>query len=337
MTLTPWLTHYPSSIPHTIDLTRYPSLIHFMEEAFAYYKEIPMYENMGKSLTFGTVDHLSKAFAAYIQQHTNLIVGSRIAIQLPNLLQYPVAVLGMLRAGLVVVNINPQYTSHEMAYQLKDAGVRAIIILENFAHKLVEVLPDTNIQTIIVTKVGDMLGGLKGKFLNFAVKHIKKLVPDYHLPQSISFKEVLARGKKYIFNPIALKPSDTAFLQYTGGTTGISKGAVLSHGNFIANLQQLHATMRLFLQEKMERIVMPLPLYHILGLGGLFAMAKLGSKSLLITNPRDIPRFVKELQKYKPTCLIGIHTLFEKLLANEKFKKLDFSLVYMSVQMTTHF
>ncbi|WP_339044241.1 AMP-binding protein [Cardinium endosymbiont of Tipula unca] len=327
----PWLTHYPASIPHKIDLSIYSSLVHFMEETFAKYRELPMCENMGKILTFDAVDKLSKSFAAYIQQHTNLVAGTHVAIQLPNLLQYPIAVLGMLRAGLVVVNVNPQYTPHEMAYQLKDAGVRAIVVLENFAHKLAEILPETSIQTVIITKVGDMLGSIKGRLLNFAIKHIKKLVPKYNLPQVVSFKEVLEIGKKSIFSPVSLKPSDTAFLQYTGGTTGVSKGAILSHGNLTANFQQLEPVMRLTLEERIEQTVIPLPLYHILGLGSLFAMSKIGAKCLLITNPRDIPRFVKELEKSKPTCLIGLNTLFEKLLANEKFRSLDFSAMKLTV------
>lgn len=327
----PWIQHYPASIPHTIDTARYSSLVHFMEEIFEQYQDLPMCENMEKVLTFSSIDKLSKSFAAYIQQYTNLSVGSHVAIQLPNLLQYPIAMLGMLRAGLVVVNINPQYTPSEMAYQLKDAGVRAIVILENFAHKLVEILPDTSIQTIIVTKVGDMLGSIKGKLLNFAIKHIKKLVPTHSLPQAISFKEVLAKGKGATFHPVALKSSDTAFLQYTGGTTGVSKGAILSHGNLTANLQQLEPVMRLFLKEKEERTVIPLPLYHIFGLGSLFMMAKLGVTCSLITNPRDIPRFIKELQKGKPTCLIGINTLFEKLLAHKNFKKLNLTALKLTI------
>ncbi len=331
MTRKPWVQHYPTSIPETIDTSKYNSLVHFMEEIFEEYKDLPMCENMGKVLTFNAVNKLSKAFAAYIQQHTNLSVGSHVAIQLPNILQYPIAVLGMLRAGLVVVNINPQYTPSEMAYQLKDAGVRAIVVLENFAHKLVEVLPDTSIQTIIVTKVGDMLGSIKGRLVNFAIKHIKKLVPPYSIPEAISFKEVLEKGKKAVFRPVALKSSDTAFLQYTGGTTGISKGAVLSHGNLTANFQQLEPVMRLSLKEKEERTMIPLPLYHILGLGSLFAMAKLGAKCSLITNPRDIPTLIKELRKSKPTCLIGINTLFEKLLAHKKFKKLKLTSLKLTV------
>ncbi|MEF2229155.1 MAG: AMP-binding protein [Candidatus Cardinium sp.] len=331
MTRRPWVQHYPASIPDSIDTSRYRSLVHFMEEIFAQYQDLPMCENMGKVLTFHAMDKLSKSFAAYIQQYTNLSAGSHVAVQLPNLLQYPIAVLGMLRAGLVVVNMNPQYTPSEMAYQLKDAGVRAIVILENFAHKLAEILPDTSIQTIIVTRVGDMLGSIKGKVLNFAIKHIKKLVPAYSLPHAISFKEVLAKGKKAIFRPVGLQSSDTAFLQYTGGTTGVSKGAVLSHGNLTANFQQLEPVMRLFLKEKEERTMIPLPLYHILGLGSLFAMAKLGAKCSLITNPRDIPRLIKELQKRKPTCLIGINTLFEKLLAHKNFKKLKLTALKLTI------
>lgn len=329
--LTPWLNHYPSSVPSAVDCTRYTSLVDFMEEFFANNKGLPMYENMKKVLTFDTVDRLSRYFAAYFQQYTNLTVGSPVAIQLPNLLQYPIVVFGMLRAGLVVVNINPQYTAYEMVYQLKDAGVSAIVVLENFAHKLTEILPDTAIQTIIITKVGDMLGIVRGRFIDFAIKRIKKLIPKYHLPQAISFKDVLAKGKKVIFKPVVLKASDTAFLQYTGGTTGVSKGAVLSHLNLISNFLQMYPIIRLSLEEKAERIMMPLPFYHIFGSGGLFTMAKLGAKSIFVTNPRDISKFVKGFRRCKPTCLIGIHTLFEKLLANSKFRKLNFSSLKLTV------
>lgn len=331
MTQRPWLAHYPTSVPDTVDVSKYHSLVHFMEEVFEKYQHLPMFENMGKVLNFHTVDKLSKSFAGYIQQYTNLSVGSHVAIQLPNLLQYPIAVLGMLRAGLVVVNINPQYTPSEMAYQLKDAGVRAIIVLENFAHKLAEILPDTSIQTIIVTKVGDMLGPIKGKLLDFAIKHIKRLVPRYNLPQAISFKEVLKKGKRTVFRPVALKSSDIAFLQYTGGTTGVSKGAMLSHGNLTANCQQLEPIVRLALQEKVERTMIPLPLYHILGLGSLFTMAKIGAKSLLITNPRDMPRLIKAFKRSKPTCIIGINTLFEKLLAHKNFQKLKLTSLKLTI------
>lgn len=325
MTETPWTQQYPLAIPPTIDATKYRSLIHLMEELFTQYGDLPMCENMGKILTFHAVDKLSKSFAAYLQQQAHLTTGSTIAIQLPNLLQYPIALLGALRAGLVIVNINPQYTPHEMAYQLKDAGTRAIIILENFAHKLTEILPQTAIQTIIITKVGDMLGNVKGRVLNFVIKHIKKLIPSYHLPQTIPFKEALAKGKKLMFHPIALQPTHIALLQYTGGTTGVPKGAILTHGNLTANCQQAEPFIRLVLKEKIERAMIPLPLYHIFGLSSLLLMAKLGAKSLLITNPRDIPSFIKAWKQYKPTCLIGIGTLFEKLLINSQFNKISFA------------
>lgn len=331
MIRTPWLAHYPSGVPHTIDPARYVSLVHLMQEIFARYSRLPMCESMGKVLTFGKMDQLSRAFAAYIQQHTSLLPGMHVAIQLPNLLQYPIAVLGILRAGCVVVNVNPQYTPHEMAHQLKDSNARAVVILENFAYKLVDVLSETAVQTVIVAKVGDALGSFKGGLLNFFLKRVKKLVPPYRLPQAVSFKEVVARGKKALYRSVDLTPSDTAFLQYTGGTTGISKGAVLSHGNVLANLQQLDPVMRLGLQEKVERVVVPLPLYHILGLAGLFAMAQIGARVLLIANPRDIPRFVKALHNYKPTCLIGIQTLFEKLLANDKFGQIDLSSLKLTI------
>ncbi|MDD9139574.1 MAG: AMP-binding protein [Candidatus Cardinium sp.] len=321
---TPGIKQNPSSVPCNINVTKYRSFIHLMEDMVARYGNLPMCENMGKILTFRTVDKLSKIFAAYLQQYTSLKVGATVAIQLPNLLQYPIVLLGMLRAGLVVVNINPQYTSHEMLHQLKDAKAQAIIVLENFAHKLAEILPDTAIQTVIITKVGDMLGAFKGKILNFIIKYIKKLVPAYHLPGAVSFKQALAKGKKVVFLPVDLQASDTALLQYTGGTTGVAKGAVLSHGNLTTNIQQVAATLGFVLKEKKERVIIPLPLYHIFGLSSLFTMAQLGARCLLITNPRDIHRLIKEWLAYQPTCLIGVNTLFTKLLADKKFGALCF-------------
>lgn len=331
MTKAPWLKQYPCSIPHTIDYTQYTSLIHFMEEAFNKYQEFAMCENMGKVLTYQQVNQLSQAFCAYLQHSTTLQVGDRVAIQLPNLLQYPIAMLGILRAGLIGVNINPQYTPYEMIAHLNDSKAQAIIILENFAYKLEEILPNTSIKTVIIARVSDLFNPIKRGIVNFTIKYIKKLIKPYHLPNTILFKDILVKGSKMPCNPIPLKPTDTAFLQYTGGTTGLLKAAMLSHENIIANIQQLNPIMRLALHEGKECMMIPLPLYHIFGLSCLFATAKIGGKMVFITNPRDMERFVKLFRKYQPTCLIGIHTLFEKLLNNPQFKKVNFSSLKLTV------
>lgn len=244
-----WLQHYAPFVPPTIDPDCYDSLVSLLEEALTHYRNLPMVENMGKVLTYHEVDELSKAFAAYLQNHTALQPGDRVAIQLPNLLQYPVALLGTLRAGMVVVNVNPLYTPYEMEHQLRDAGAKGIVILANFAHHLEQIMPSTSLQTVIVTALGDMLGGLKGPLTNLVVKHIKRLVPRYHLPNAVAWKQVLQLGSQTSFSPVKLYQDQAAFLQYTGGTTGTSKGAVLTHRNMVANLTQMVAFMRVKLKE----------------------------------------------------------------------------------------
>jgi len=322
----PWLQHYPKTVPTAIDPDRYESLIGLFEECFARYQGLPMYENMGKVLLYREVDELSRAFAAYLQKYTHLQPGDHVAIQLPNLLQYPVALLGILRAGMVVVNVNPLYTAHEMEHQLQDSKAKAIVLLANFAHKLEKILSKTAIKTTIITDVGDMLGSLKGPLVNFTVRHIKGLVPRYALPQATAWKKVLQIGRQTKFHRINLCNDRTAFLQYTGGTTGVSKGAVLTHRNIVANIAQMTACMRVKLQEKKETIITPLPLYHIFSLiVNLLAMMQLGAKNVLITNPKDINSFVKELQKHRFTCISGVNTLFGALLAHKAFSSLDFS------------
>ena len=322
----PWWQHYPQVVSHTIGLDRYESLLDFFEECFERYHGLPMYENMGKVLTYSEVDQLSKAFAAYLQQEAHLKVGDHVAIQLPNLLQYPIALLGILRAGMVVVNVNPLYTSYEMEYQLRDSEAKAIILLDNFTHKLEKILSKTIIQTVIITKIGDMLGGLKGPLVNFAVKHIKRLVPHYDLPHAVAWRKALQIGQRATFHRVDLRSDHTAFLQYTGGTTGVSKGAVLTHRNILANIEQMTACMRVQMQEKQEIIITPLPLYHIFALiVNLLAMMQLGAKNVLITNPRDIQGLIKELRKHPFTCISGVNTLFRTLLAHKHFASLDFS------------
>jgi long-chain acyl-CoA synthetase len=327
-----WLQHYPPSIPAIINPDQYDSLVTWLEDAIARYKNLPMFENMGKVLSYHDIDELSRAFAAYLQNYTNLKPGDHVAIQLPNLLQYPVAMLGILRAGMVVVNVNPLYTPYEMEYQLKDAAAKAIVILANFAHNLVPIIEKTSIQTVIVTKVGDLLGKIKGNLTNFAVKYIKKLVPPYQLPQAIMFNQVLELGKKAAFKRPELTADHIAFLQYTGGTTGVSKGAVLTHRNMLASLEQMAAFMLTKLQDGQEVIITPLPLYHIFALAiNLLAMIKIGAKNVLITNPRDMKAFIKELKKHRFSCITGVNTLFNGLLSQEEFKSLDFSHLKIAV------
>ncbi len=322
----PWLQHYPQAASPTIDPDRYESLVSLFEECFERYHSLPMYENMGKVVTYNDVEKLSTAFAAYLQKYTGLQPGDHIAIQLPNLLQYPIALLGILRAGMVVINVNPLYTSYEMEHQLQDSEAKAIVLLANFAHNLEKILSKTAIKKVIITEVGDVLDRFKGPITNFTVKHIKRLVPRYNLPQAIAWKKVLEAGSKTDFNRVSPHNDQTAFLQYTGGTTGISKGAVLTHRNMVANIEQMTACMRVKLQEKKEIIITPLPLYHIFSLTtNLLAMMKLGAKNVLITNPRDIKSFIKVLRKQRFTCISGVNTLFNTLLANKKFASLDFS------------
>lgn len=335
MQMYPWLQHYPASIPFQINPDRYESLVNFLEEALEKYKDLPMFENMGKILTYEEVNQLTQAFAAYLQNYTDLQAGDHIGIQLPNILQYPIAMLGALRAGLVIVNINPLYTAYELEQQLKDASVKGIVILSNFAHNLTAIIQNTNIKTVIITQLGDLLGTVRGYFTNFAVKHIKKLVPDYKFPsdlQVINFNKTLSLGNKTNFNRITPPNSQAAFLQYTGGTTGVSKGVVLTHKHLIANIQQMFSFMKLKLVEAKEIVITPLPLYHIFALTvNLLGTIQLGAKNVLITNPRDINSFIKELRKHRFTFISGVNTLYNALLAHPKFITIDFSSLKISV------
>ncbi|UII20771.1 AMP-binding protein [Fulvivirga ligni] len=323
----PWIKSYPKGIPATIAPLKHQSLAEMFEEGFQKYKNLEAYENMGASLTYDEVDHLSKKFAAFLQGHCQLKKGDRIAIQMPNLLQYPIVLIGALRAGIIVVNTNPLYTPREMEHQFKDADVKAVIIVANFASNLEKVLASTGIKNIVITEIGDLMGGLKGKLVNFAVKHIKKMVPKYNIPQAISFKKALSIGESHSFTAPELKQDDLAFLQYTGGTTGVSKGAQLSHGNILAHTVQVtHWFSPLLEDGKHETMITAIPLYHIfaLSVNGIF-MFKIGAKNILITNPRDMKGFIKELKKHKFTLMTGVNTLFNGLLNQEDFKTVDFS------------
>ena len=330
----PWLARYPKAVPHTVDeqIMRYDSLVQAFEEACEKYATQPAFSNTGKTLTFSEINRKANCFAAFLQNDLRLKKGDRIAIQLPNLLQYPVALFGALKAGLIVVNTNPLYTEREMKHQFNDSGCVAIVILANFAYQLEKVLPETQIKHVIVTEVGDLLGFPKRQLVNFVVKKIKKMVPDFSLSGSTAFSEAMARGAEFAYKPVAISDEDIAFLQYTGGTTGIAKGAMLTHRNMIANMEQIRAWMLPALVEGAETAVCALPLYHIfaLSLNGL-ALGQYGVHNILITNPRDIDGLIKEIKKYPVSLMNGVNTLFNALMHNAEFSKLDFSKLKISV------
>ncbi|HTC37860.1 MAG TPA: AMP-binding protein, partial [Steroidobacteraceae bacterium] len=322
-----WLNHYPPGVPADIDPDAYPSLKEAIEEAFSSYRTQPAFTNMGATLTYAQLDALSRAFAAWLQHKSGLVRGDRVALMMPNILQYPVALFGVLRAGMVVVNTNPLYTPRELEHQLKDSGAKAIVIVENFAHVLQQVLARTDLKNVLVTGVGDMLGAPKGWMVNFVLRHVRKQVPAWRIPGSVSFKTVLGSGLGLKMEPVSLGSEDIAFLQYTGGTTGVAKAAILTHRNMVANLLQSLAWIRPALQAGGGRIVITaLPLYHIFALtSNCLAFLPLGARNVLITNPRDFPAFVAELKKYKFNFISGVNTLFNALLHTPGFDSVDFS------------
>ena len=315
-----WLKRYPAGVPAEINPDIYPSLVEMFEASAAQYGDQPAYINMGQTLTYRGLEQQSRAFAAYLQHDLQLQPGDRVAVMMPNLLQYPIALFGVLRAGLIAVNVNPLYTPRELEHQLKDSGAKAIVIVSNFAHTLEQVVFKTGVQHVILTRMGDHLGFAKGTLVNFVVKYIKKLVPKYHLPNAISFRRALSKGQHLQYIKPRLQPDDLAFLQYTGGTTGVAKGAMLTHRNMLANVEQCLGVYGPVLHPGQELVVTALPLYHVFALtvNGLLFL-RLGGCNLLITNPRDIPGFVSELKQYQPTCIIGVNTLFNALLNNEAF------------------
>ena len=322
----PWFNSYPSGVPPEIPINKYQSIVDLFEKCVAKYDDRIAFECMGKTLTFRQLDHASKCFAAYLQHTCKLPVGARVALQMPNLLQYPVAMFGVLRAGMIAVNVNPLYTAREMKHQLEDSGADALLILANFAHNLEKIQDQVPLKHIIVTQIGDMLGGLKGSIVNLVVKHVKKMVPTYHLPTSITFNEALKLGQEQTYQPITVDKQDIAFLQYTGGTTGVAKGAVLSHGNLLANTEQISVWMRVLLEEKEEIMITALPLYHIYALTvNCLSMMEIGAKNVLITNPRDMKGFVKELKKHPFSVITGVNTLYNALLHHPDFNAVDFS------------
>lgn len=328
----PWYSSYPKSVPQEVDVDSFKNLVELFENSFNLYKDRPAFTCMGKTMTYGELDRLSLAFAAYLQKSLGLRKGDRIAIQLPNVLQYPIALYGALRVGLIVVNTNPLYTPREMKHQFTDAGVKAVVILANFAHNLEKIFEEIGIQHVIVTELGDQLGFVRGNIVNFVVKKIKKMVPDFRLPRAISFRKALLVGHLQKLNQAQIESSDTAFLQYTGGTTGVAKGAVLTHRNVIANCLQTSAWMAPGTTGMGDLVVTALPLYHIFSLTiNCLMMGKQGGHNLLITNPRDIPAFIKELSKYKFNIITGVNTLFNALLNDPSFAQLDFSYLRLSV------
>ncbi|MFZ5562382.1 MAG: AMP-binding protein [Pseudomonadota bacterium] len=320
-----WKDKYPADVPFEIDTAQYRSVNEVFHEACRKFGDYPAVSNMGHTLTYRDLDRLTADFAAFIQNETDLQPGDRIALQMPNLLQYPVAVFGALRAGLIVVNTNPLYTEREMLHQFNDSGAKALLVVANFCDKVEKVLPQTGITTVIVTELGDMLPTAKRLLTNFVVKKVKKMVPAYRLPQAIPFTKAMSRGAKYEVKDAVPAPADVAVLQYTGGTTGVAKGAMLAHANLVANLLQMRAMLTGFEPGK-EITIVPLPLYHIFAfvVGCLGSMDQ-GGHAVLITNPRDIPGFVKELARWKFTAFAGLNTLFVALMQNADFRKLDFS------------
>jgi long-chain acyl-CoA synthetase len=323
----PWFKSYPAGTPHEVKLYEYNSVTEIFEESCKKYGDRVAFENMGAQLTFKQVDELSRNFAAYLQNSLGLKKGDRIAIQMPNLLQFPIAFIGALRAGLIVVNTNPLYTPREMEHQFKDSGAVAIVIVANFASHLEKIIANTQIKHVILTQLGDMLGGLKGALVNFVVKNVKKMVPEFHLPTAIPFKEVLKKGAALPLKKAEVAVTDLAVLQYTGGTTGIAKGAQLSHGNLVAHNAMIRHWFKPYMSKEGDDImVTAIPMYHIFALtvNGLL-MFSTGVKNVLITNPRDMKGFCKELKKHKFTIITGVNTLFNGLLNHPDFKTVDFS------------
>ena len=321
-----WFKFYPSSVPKEVDCAAYASVAELFEESVAKYGSSVAYECMGKTLSFQELDRLSAHFASYLLKELKLAKGSRVAIQMPNVLQYPVVMFGALRAGMVVVNTNPLYTPAEMRHQFNDSGADVVVIVANFASNLEKIKTEIQAKHVIVTELGDLIGGLKGTLVNLVVKHVKKMVPAYNLPEAVGLKKALALGAKHSFAKVSITLSDPAFLQYTGGTTGVSKGAELSHGNIVANMQQISAWMKPKLRDKEEIVITALPLYHIFALTvNCLAMLKIGAHNVLITNPRDMKAFIGDLAKKRFTVITGVNTLFNGLLNQEAFGKLDFS------------
>ena len=320
-----WLNSYPSGVPADIDVNEYRSLVEVLEEATGKFTHNTAFISMGKKITYKELDEKSLAFAAWLQSQ-GLKPGMRVGLMMPNILQYPIALFGILRAGGTVVNFNPMYTTHEVEHQIKDSGCEIMVVVENFAYTLQKALPNTpSVKKVVVASIGGLLG-FKGTIVNFVLRHIKKMIPAWDIPGHERFNDVLKAGATLKFTPVAIGHDDHAFLQYTGGTTGVPKGAILTHRNMVANLMQAYAWVRSYTEDGKDLVVTALPLYHIFALtANCLTFMRLGAANLLIVNPRDIPGFVKELSQYKFTAFTGVNTLFNALLNNEDFKKIDFS------------
>ncbi len=321
-----WKDKYPVGVNSEINPDEYQNIQAVLKQSCEQFADKPAFSNLGKTLTYGELYKLSGEFAAYLQQNTDLQPGDRIAVQLPNVIQYPIVVFGAMRAGLVVVNTNPLYTSREMEHQFNDSGAKGLVCLANMAHLAEEVLPKTGIRHVVVTEVGDMLPTVKRMLVNAVVKHLKKMVPAYNLPKAVKFTDAMALGRGKVAREANPASDDVAVLQYTGGTTGVAKGAMLTHRNIVANMLQCRALMGSELGNGCETMVAPLPLYHIYAFTfHCMTMMLIGAHNVLITNPRDLPTFVKDLGKYRFTGFVGLNTLFVALCNNEDFRKLDFS------------
>jgi long-chain acyl-CoA synthetase len=322
----PWLKSYPPGVPAEADIDAYANIREILAASVRKFESLPAFSCMGATITYGELDRLSTQFASWLQNVAGLKKEDRVALMMPNVLQYPVALFGILRAGCVAVNCNPLYTPRELEHQLKDAGATAIVVMENFARTLEEVIARTPVKTVVTTQLGDMLGFPKSLLVNYVVKHRKKMVPPWSIPNTTTFKAALSAGARAKLVEPPLTHDDLAFLQYTGGTTGVSKGAMLTHGNIVANLQQVSAWIGSGLREGREIVITPLPLYHIFALtGSCLTNMKIGAHNVLITNPRDMPGFVKELSKWEFTWMSGVNTLFSGLLNTPGFAELDFS------------
>ena len=328
----PWLDHYPAGVPAEIDLNEFSAITDVFDAAVRNYRDKQAFINMGKSITYGELDTLSRDFAGFLLGEMKLKKGDRVAIMMPNCLQYPIALMGVLRAGLTVVNTNPMYTARELKHQLVDSGASVLVVLDNFGNVAQEVLEQLPNVKPITTGLGDMLGFPKGAIVNLVLKHIKKMVPDYDLPNAIRFRDTLTLGRMHKLPEIRNTPDDLAFLQYTGGTTGVSKGAMLTHRNLVANMQQAAAWVGANVRAGQETIVTALPLYHIFALtANCLVFMKFGATNLLITNPRDMPGFVKELKATPFTAITGVNTLFNGLLNTPGFNEIDFSKLHLTL------
>jgi len=327
----PWLNNYPNGVPANVNPDAYPTLVDMFRETFDKFRRKPAFSCMGKELTFNQLDKYSAQFGAYLQSR-GLEAGDKIALMMPNLLQYPIALFGALRVGLVVVNTNPLYTPREMRHQFTDSGVKAILIAENFASNLEKVIGDTEIKTVIVTSIGEMLGFPKKQIVNFVVRRIKKMVPKFEITNTVSFSDALSEGKKYELKPHQGTPDEVILLQYTGGTTGVSKGAMLTNRNLVSNMQQIRAWMAPFLKEGEEVALSPLPMYHIFAFSvNCLALMSIGTLTVLVTNARDLDSVIKAMKSYPISLVTGVNTLFNALVHHKDFPTVDFSNLKVTV------